>query len=132
MILVDADVWIDFYCGASPGAAAVERLLLHGSAGLSVVTLYELLCGAQRDQQVEQLEDLERVVRPLPLSAEAARRAASEYRRLRRSGQLIGNEDLLLAASALELGVPVLTRNRSHFSRVDGLELVAPEDVLAR
>ncbi len=124
MILVDADVWIDFFSGVHPGAGAVERLLLEGRAGLSVVSLYELYCGAQRQDQVEQLETLQTTVEPIPLTAQAARRAAEQYRRLRREGRLIGNEDLLLAATALEMGAPIMTRNRQHFERVEGLELI--------
>jgi tRNA(fMet)-specific endonuclease VapC len=43
--------------------------------------------------------------------------------RLERAGQIIGANDLLLAAQALALGCIVVTDNEQEFSRVDGLWL---------
>lgn len=43
---------------------------------------------------------------------------------LRRANQMIGPHDLWIAASALEHELPLLTHNRSEFSRVPGLKLV--------
>ncbi len=40
---------------------------------------------------------------------------------LRRRGQTISTMDLLIAAAALEQGVPLLTRNARDFDRVPGL-----------
>lgn len=129
MILVDADVWIDFLAGHGPGAGAVEALLLERRAAISLITVYELFCGATRPGQVEQLETLVEVLAPIPLTYAAVRLAAAEYVRLRRRGEMVSNEDLLVGVAALELGFPVLTRNRSHFERIEGLEVLTPPDV---
>jgi predicted nucleic acid-binding protein len=43
--------------------------------------------------------------------------------RLRKAGQLIGDFDLLIAATALHYGLTVLTNNRQHFERVEGLQI---------
>ncbi len=37
----------------------------------------------------------------------------------------IGQNDLWIAASALEAGLPLLTRNRRHFGQIDGLTVIA-------
>ena len=129
MTLIDADVWIDFFSGAEPGATAAEGLLRERRAALSVVSAFELLCGATRPQQIEELESLLKALDPLPLSIGAVRHAAAHYRRLKEDGLLIGNQDLLLAGAAIDLGCRVLTRNRGHFSRVSGLEVVSPADL---
>jgi predicted nucleic acid-binding protein len=129
MTFIDADVWIDFLCGAEPGAAAAEKLLGERRAALSVVSAFELLCGATRPRQIEQLESLLKALDPLPLTLGAVRHAAVHYRRLRRDGLLIGNQDLLLAGAAIDLGWSILTRNRDHFARVAGLEVLAPLDI---
>ena len=131
MILVDTDIWIDFFSGAEPGAQAVEALLTQRRAALSVITVFELFCGATTPGQVEQLERLISAVHPIALTHEAARRAAAFYVHLKRRGQLIGNQDLMLAATAMELGTAVVTRNLSHFERIDGLEILSPQQVLS-
>lgn len=46
------------------------------------------------------------------------------YRRLRAAGELIGANDLWIAATALVHGFPVVTRNQRHYRRVPGLEVV--------
>ena len=45
------------------------------------------------------------------------------YRHLRDNGQLIGSNDIWIAATALAHAMPVVTRNVDHFRRVPGLEL---------
>lgn len=42
---------------------------------------------------------------------------------LRRKNQLLGTHDLWIAASALRLNVPLVTRNTREFGKVDGLAL---------
>jgi predicted nucleic acid-binding protein len=44
---------------------------------------------------------------------------------LRRQGRLILDLDLLIARTALERGLELLTRNRRHSERIQGLELYA-------
>jgi len=60
----------------------------------------------------------------LPLDRAAAERAADVRRKLERGGRPIGMGDSLIAGIALVHGLPLLTRNRSHFERVENLKLV--------
>lgn len=46
------------------------------------------------------------------------------YRYLKANGLLIDANDLWIAATALAFGVPLVTRNERHFSRVPGLEVI--------
>ena len=46
-----------------------------------------------------------------------------ERGRLRKAGQLIGDFDLLIAATGLHYRLTVLTNNRQHFERVEGLQI---------
>jgi predicted nucleic acid-binding protein len=43
---------------------------------------------------------------------------------LRKSSQLIGANDLWIAATALATGFPLVTNNAKHFGRVPGLKLM--------
>ena len=55
---------------------------------------------------------------------EAAWTYGQTYRYLRDNGLLIGANDLWTAAVAIVHGLPLVTRNGSHFGRVPGLDVV--------
>jgi predicted nucleic acid-binding protein len=61
----------------------------------------------------------------LPMTLETAQHYAITTRHLRRRKQLIGTNDLWIAAAALAHGIPLVTRNAAHFNRVPGLSVVA-------
>ena len=48
---------------------------------------------------------------------------ASSRGQLRRDGNLIGDMDLLIASTAIENDLTLVTRNQRHFDRVPGLDL---------
>ena len=50
-------------------------------------------------------------------------KAAELYARLRASGQLIEDADLLIAAIALVHDMTLVTNNTAHFSRISGLQV---------
>ena len=129
-VVVDTNVLIDYFAGVSPSAEAVQRLLETDRLGVTTLTVFELHCGVQREelqQDIELLVDASRIV--LHLSIEAARRAAEQFRDLKRKGQVLPTQDLLIAGCCLAAGLPLLTRNRQHFSRLTQLELVEFHEV---
>jgi tRNA(fMet)-specific endonuclease VapC len=123
VILADSDVFIDFLAGREPGAGRVTIELGSRNFGTTVVTRFEMLAGA-RDQTAEGL--LHRLLDPLttlPLDRAAADRAAAVRRSLESRGQTIGMADSLIAGIVLVNDGMLLTRNRKHFERVEGLKL---------
>ncbi len=54
---------------------------------------------------------------------ETARIFGRERGQLRRAGQIIGDMDLLIAATALQHNLTLLTNNRRHFERIEGLRI---------
>lgn len=60
----------------------------------------------------------------LPMNEATAGQYARITRRLRQEKQLIGTNDLWIAAAALAHGMPLVTNNMAHFSRVPGLALM--------
>ena len=80
----------------------------------------ELACG----QSAAARRDWERLCRPypvLPWTMEVAWHYGEIYRSLAAKGQLIGANDLWIAATALAHGFDVVTNNQDEFSRVPGL-----------
>lgn len=55
---------------------------------------------------------------------EVARQYGRLLAELERRGQLISTMDLLIAATALAEGAPLVTGNRRHFERIHGLEIL--------
>ena len=60
----------------------------------------------------------------LPMGEATTHHYAVTTRKLRQNGQLIGTNDLWIAAASLAHGLPLVTNNTAHFSRVPGLALV--------
>ena len=60
----------------------------------------------------------------LDLTRDIAWRAGQIARQLRASGQTIGDSDILIAATALHHGLPLVTGNSQHFQRIAGLQLI--------
>ena len=58
------------------------------------------------------------------MNEETANQYAGITFRLRKSSQLIGANDLWIAAAALATGFPLVTNNAKHFSRVPGLKVM--------
>ena len=61
----------------------------------------------------------------LYLNEAIARIFAQERRRLRSIGALIGDFDLLIGATAIHHNLTLLTNNRRHFERIEGLSIVS-------
>jgi len=57
----------------------------------------------------------------LPVTGEVAAIYARLTKGLRENGNLIGANDLWIAAVAVEKALPLVTRNHGHFSRIPGL-----------
>lgn len=103
------------------------RRLRSGEAVLSVITYGELLYGAAKSQQrVAALARLRKLVGLLPALAlpETAAEAYGTIRaELELRGEMIGNNDLWIAAHALTSGLTLVTNNEKEFRRVRGLKV---------
>lgn len=93
---------------------------------ISMVTLAELLYGVQvSSRKKENRAAVDALVLHLSVM-EWSRGAAEHYAEIRadlkKKGQLIGANDLMIAAHARSLGATVITNNVKDFSRVKGLK----------
>lgn len=87
---------------------------------ITFTTVGELACG----QSASARSDWERLCRPypvLPWTSEIAWQYGEIYRALAAKGQLIGTNDLWIAATALAHAFALVTSNQAEFSRVPGL-----------
>ena len=126
--LVDTDWVIDYQHGVARTVSRLDALFPLGIA-LSVVSLAELYEGHLNspDPQVRDraLQSFLMPVRILPVDDEICRLFARERRRLRIAGNLIGDLDILIGCTAIRHGLTLLTNNRRHFERLQGLNLIS-------
>jgi predicted nucleic acid-binding protein len=112
-LLVDTDVFVDHLRGARRMEAGRERILY------SVITRCELFAGREAEE-----ETVQRLLQPfdeLPVDRPVAERAG----RLRREGGL-RTPDAIIAATALEHELVLVTRNTRDFKSARGLKLRSP------
>jgi tRNA(fMet)-specific endonuclease VapC len=126
-VLLDTDI-LSAIMRREPQATANARayLLEHGRFTFSVVTRYEILRGlrAKRaDRQQRTFEQLCAASTVLPLTDGIADRAADLYADMHRRGVLIGDADILIAATALVHDLAVATNNEAHFRRIGKLRI---------
>ena len=122
-ILLDTNAYTAFMLGA----AEVVNVVAHAeSLLLNTIVLGELLGGfAAGTREAKNRAELARFLNSprvdvLPVTAHTADSYALIYVGLRRKGQPIPTNDLWIAASALEHGAGLLTRD-AHFAHIDGL-----------
>ncbi len=112
-LLVDTDVFIDHLRGARRLEPRRDRI------AYSVVTRCELFAGRGANEEV--LRELLSPFAEVPVDRAVAERAG----RLRRAS-VIRTPDALIAATAVEHGLTLVTRNAGDFSNLRGLKLRSP------
>ncbi len=122
-ILIDTNAYTAFMLG---DAAVVEVVAYAERICVNSIVLGELLGGfAAGTREARNRAELARFldsprVELVPVTAQTADSYALVYSSQRRKGQPIPTNDLWIAASALEQGAALLTRD-THFGQIDGL-----------
>lgn len=94
---------------------------------ISSITLSELMYGAEKSQQVDKnLEAVEEFVSHLEVlsyDAKASQHYGQIKAKLEKKGQIIGENDIHIAAHAISQGLTLVTNNLKEFKRVPHLAL---------
>ena len=95
--------------------------------GISVIVVSELQYGVAKSSQPERNRQLlAAFLRPfqiVPYDEAAAEAYGTIRAELEKKGQLIGREDLLIAAHALSVDLTLVTNNEAEFKRVPSLRV---------
>jgi tRNA(fMet)-specific endonuclease VapC len=126
-MLVDTDVLSAIMRRRQTATAkAAAYLSVHSQFSFSIITRYEILRGLKAKNASKKIVAFER----LSASSNAIAptdaiviKAAEIYAELHRQGRLIGDADILIAASALANGCGAATNNEKHFKRVPGIHI---------
>jgi len=125
--LLDTNICI--YIRRQRPTAVLERFqrLKPGEAVLSVITYGELIYGVEksqfREQATRQLAELAGLVPVMELPLQAGQFYGAIRAGLEARGEMIGNNDLWIAAHAKAAGLTLVTNNESEFRRIQGLKI---------
>ena len=125
--MLDTNICIYIRRQRPPEVLARFQRLKPGEAILSVITHGELLYGAQksqfREQAAKQLTELAALVPVMDLPLQAGQFHGVIRAALEAKGEVIGNNDLWIAAHAKAAGLTLVTNNEREFQRIPGLKI---------
>lgn len=90
---------------------------------VSAVTVYELYMGATTKDKENDVMVITENFTVLPFTETIAQKAAELYHKLRLSNQMIEFRDIFIAATCIVHELPIVTLNKKHFKRIDGLKI---------
>ena len=122
--MLDTDIVSDLV--RNPSGKVARKIADIGDDGLciSIIVAAELRYGCAKRGSAALSRQVEAVLSALdimPLDVPADADYGEVRNRLARAGAMIGPNDLLIAAHAIALRLPLVTGNVSEFSRVHGL-----------
>lgn len=122
-ILIDTDVLIDLANGDAKAKARIAREHQSSTLFISTITIMELVVGCRNKRELQALNRFLRKFQTLNLSgqiSEIATQLVQEY--YLSHGLLIA--DALIAATAIDSNIPLLSKNQSDFRFISTLSLL--------
>jgi tRNA(fMet)-specific endonuclease VapC len=125
--LLDTNICIYIRRQRPAGVLARFQRLKPGEAVLSVITYGELIYGAEKsqfhEQAIKQLTELAGLLPIMALPLKAGEFYGAIRAALEAKGEMIGNNDLWIAAHAKAAGLTLVTNNEREFRRISGLRV---------
>lgn len=114
--------------GRLPGFSAdwLEKLIAAQRLCVSVITRIELLTKIEPAEEYASMRDFVQAVEVLPLNEPIVWQTIL----LRQQQKVRKTPDAIIAATALEHGLPLITRNVADFLKADGVLLLNPHNNL--
>jgi tRNA(fMet)-specific endonuclease VapC len=125
--LLDTNVFIHIRQQRPPAVLARFNRLKPGEAAISVITYGELLYGVAksqfREQAYKQLTEIVSLLPVLALPTQAGASYGTIRAALEAKGEIIGNNDVWIAAHAKAAELILVTNNEREFRRIPGLKI---------
>jgi tRNA(fMet)-specific endonuclease VapC len=125
--LIDTDILSYYFKGDPIVIQNFQKYLTnYDIIEISLITYYEITSGLLYKKAYKQLEIFNDFVAEnivIELTEESCKISSEIYSKLRISGELIDDIDLLIAGIAIENEMTLVTNNESHFGRVAGLKI---------
>ena len=125
--LIDTNTFIYIRRRRPPQVRAHFEKLESGEAAISIITYGELIYGVEKSvahsRSLNEFQELASLVPVLPLPTEAGHTYGAIRVALEAKGEIIGANDLWIAAHAKAMNFTLVTNNEREFRRVDGLKI---------
>ena len=127
-VLVDSDILSYFFRGDRQVFLKFSEYSEYfDTINISILTYYEIVSGLKfRDSRKRLGEFKEFVIDScliLPLTEESVEISSDIYSKLRKEGTPIDDVDLLIAGTAINYNLIMVTNNVKHFGRINSLEI---------
>jgi tRNA(fMet)-specific endonuclease VapC len=133
LIILDTNACVDYLNGVSEIEQAISKQeeLIH----ITSITVYEVNIGLERTKRKiseKRYHTLYKIwtefvsgMEIFPLGYKEAEKAAEIYDNLESSGNIIDDNDILIAGIMLSNGIAkIITKNVKHFEKIEGIEII--------
>ena len=125
--LLDTSILIAFLKGEKNVVVKVEEYTgAFDKFTLSIITYYEILRGLKYIENKKKIRDFNELMNEseiITLNREIIDPASEIYAKLKRSGNLVEDADIHIAASCLVKDIVLVTDNEEHFRRIENREV---------
>jgi len=123
-MVVDTNIFIEYLRAKNKQKTSLYLIHNISNLSISIITLYELLIGSITPSKWNDVQLITEDLDFLPMTKEITIKSAQIYLKLRKENKIIELQDIFIAATAIENKLPLLTLNRKHFERIEGIELI--------
>lgn len=118
--LIDTNILIDFLRGHEKAIEFFKELTIQ--PGISVLTIAELFASVKGKQEKVKIHNLVNACEIIPVNSEIAEDGGLLKNKYQKSHR-IGLADALIAATAIETKLTLVTLNKKHFPMVNMVEV---------
>lgn len=126
--LIDTDILSLFFRNNQNAVSNFKNYLKeHEKINISIITCYEIISGLKHRDALKQLDAFLKFASQnsiLPLTEKSVTISADLYARLRKTGQMLDDIDILIAGAAIANNLVLVTHNKNHFERIEKLKIV--------
>jgi hypothetical protein len=123
LTLVDTDILIDAGHKEDIAVTTLQNIELSSALAISIVTQMELVVGCRNKTELRELARFLRRFQVIPLSASISQLGLALLQQYRLShGLLI--PDGLIAATAMDIGIPLISKNQRDYRFIEALQLL--------
>jgi len=124
--LLDTDISVFYLRGKYNLNRKLKEIIGYDNCFISEITLAELKFGAELSERVDEnlhsVNEFANKIGILPIF-NSLDLYAKEKARLRKTGNMIDDFDLLIGCSAIKNGLILVTNNENHFERISNIKI---------
>ena len=123
-MVADTGIFIEHLRAKDKLSTTLYKISENTAIYISAVTVYELYMGATTKDKETDVMNITENFTVLPFTDAVAQKAAELYHKLRLSNQMIEFRDIFIAATCIVHELPIVTLNKKHFKRIEGLKIL--------